>query len=65
MARIKIEAVLDALDSDLRKALANAVRETLPEAQFDERQLYRAFTRAARRKCMTWERVPDDAIEAD
>ena len=63
MAQVKIDDVLDALKSDLRRALANAVHEVIPSAQFDESQLYRAFCRAARHKCSTWETVPDDAVQ--
>lgn len=63
MAKIKVEDVLDSLDSDLRVALGNAVREVIPNAQFDERELYKAFCRAAYRRCSVWEAVPDRYVE--
>lgn len=63
MARIKVEEVLDSLDSDLRVALGRAVRSTMPNAVFDERQLYKAFVREAYKKCSIWETVPDHYVE--
>ena len=65
MARINIEEVIDNLDSDIRNALAAAVREVMPNANFDSYQLFRAFIRAVRRKCNTWERIPDQFVEKD
>jgi hypothetical protein len=66
MARVKIEEIVEHLDHDLRRALADAVKEVLPSGtRFDEHELFRAFKRAVRRKCSTWERVPDRYVEAD
>jgi len=63
MARVKIEGVLEHLDSDLARALEEAIRSEIPGAQFDSRSVYRAFVRAAYRKCSTWESVPDRYVE--
>lgn len=63
MATIKVEEVLDSLESDLRVALGRAVRSMMPNASFDERQLYKAFVREAYKKCSIWERVPDHYVE--
>ena len=65
MARIKIEEIVDDLDSELRSALEAAVKEVLPNAVFDRYELFRAFKRAVGDKCSTWERVRDDYVEAD
>ena len=65
MARIRIEEIVDDLDSELRSALEAAVKEVLPSAVFDRYELFRAFKRAVGRKCSTWERVRDDYVEAD
>jgi len=65
MARIKIEAVIDRLDSNIRRALENAVKEVLPNANFDSYELFRAFKRAIGRKCNIWERIPDNYVEKD
>lgn len=63
MAKIKIDDILDHLDYELRRALEDAVLEIIPNARFDPHQLYRAFTRAAYRKCSTWESVPDRYVD--
>jgi len=65
MARVKIEKVCDKLDHDLRRALAGAVRSTIPGAQFDEYSLFREFVREVGRKCRTWERIPDQYVETE
>jgi len=65
MARVKIEEIIGQLDSDLRKALRDAVHRTIPEASFDERALFREFKRAVGRKCSTWETVNDSYVEKD
>ena len=64
MARVKIEDVVDHLSSEMRRALADAVRAQFKES-FDEYELYRAFRRAVGRKCSTWEQVPDNYVEVD
>ncbi len=63
MARVKIEGVVDHLSTEMKRALADAVRKTIEDAEFDEGALYRAFRRAVARKRNTWERVPDQYVE--
>ncbi len=63
MARIKIEEIIDRLDSEIRSALDAAVREVIPDVNFDKYQLFRAFKRAVGRKCNTWETIPDQYVE--
>lgn len=65
MARVKVEEIIEHLSSEMRKALAETVRAKVSGAQFDEYDLFREFKRAVRRKCNTWERVPDNYVEAD
>ena len=65
MAKIKIEDIIDHLNSETRKALRDAVNEVMDDAEFDEYALFRAFKRAISRKCRTWESVPDRCVEAD
>jgi hypothetical protein len=65
MARVKIEEIVDHLSTEMRKALSIAVNNSIPDADFDERQLFRDFRRAVGRKCSTWERVPDHYVEND
>ena len=63
MARVKIEDIVDHLKPEIRKALADAVDRTVPDAEFDRNELFRAFRRAVRRKCRTWESVPDHYVD--
>lgn len=63
MARVQPDEIVDHLGSDFRRALADAVNEVVPGARFDEHELFRAFKRAVRRKCSTWENVPDQYVE--
>lgn len=64
MARVKIEDVVDHLSSQMRSALDAAVNESVAEdGTFDRYELFRAFRRAVRRKCSTWETVPDRFVQ--
>jgi len=65
MARIKIENICEKLEYGLKKALADAVRRTIPDAEFNEIRLFKEFVRAVGRKCRTWETVPDQYIEPE
>lgn len=65
MARVKIEEIIDHLDTDIRKALSEAVNRTIPDAEFNDRELFRNFRRAVCRKCSIWESVLDQYVEAD
>lgn len=64
MARVRLEDLVDHLDDELRAALKDAVRDTLPQVEVDEQALFRAFRQAIRRRCEHWERVPNDCIRA-
>lgn len=64
MARIRIEDVVEHLDSEMRSALEEAVKEVLPHAaNFDRSKLFHAFCRAVGRKCNTWESIPDSYVD--
>lgn len=63
MAKIKIERVLEHLDTEIRNALAETLRTHFPAANFDEREIYRTFLRNVDRKCRSWESVPDSCVE--
>jgi hypothetical protein len=63
MAKIKTEEIVTDLGFQFRKAVVQAVQETLPGAQFDEMELFRAFKKALRRKCNPWEVVNDAYVE--
>jgi hypothetical protein len=63
MARVKIESIVEHLDSEMRNALEEAVKELAPESNVDGYGLFRAFVRAVGRKCSAWECVPDHYVE--
>lgn len=63
MAKVKIEAVVDHLSSEMRRALEETVREVMPDANIDSHELFRVFKRAVYRKCIVWEQVPDEYIQ--
>jgi len=64
LAQVQPEEIIDHLDSEMRRALEEAVMEVIPNATFDAHELFRAFKRAVRRKCRTWEQVPDPYVKA-
>jgi len=63
VARVKIDDVVDHLDTEMRGALEDAVKALMPDAYFDPHELFREFCRAVARKCSTWERVPDRFVD--
>lgn len=63
MARVKIEEIIEHLDSDMKRALEAAVKECFPDAQVERQRLFKAFVKQVRKKCGTWENVPDRCID--
>lgn len=64
MAKVNIEEIIDHLSSEMRKSLRDSVNHVLPGATFDERELFRRFKREVRRKCRTWEDVPNQYVDS-
>jgi len=63
MAQIEIEEIIDHLSSEMRRALAAVFEEHAPGVTIDDRQVFRDFKRQVRRKCSTWEQVPDRFVK--
>lgn len=63
MAQVNIEEIIDHLSSDIRRALEDAVKKSIPGANIDSHQLFRDFRRAVGRKCNTWVDVPDNQVK--
>ena len=63
MARIKPDDIVLELNREFRRSLEDAVSEVIPDAKFDPDELFRAFERALRRRCGTWEGVPDHFVK--
>ena len=63
MARIRIEAIIEKLEDQLKRALEDAVNHTIENAVFDRNRLFREFKRAVGQKCSDWEIVNDADVE--
>ena len=60
-----MDEIGEKLSTQMRRALADAVSETIGDADVDEHEPFRAFKSAVRSKCSTWERVPDRFVQTD
>ena len=65
MAKIKIEDIVDHLSNEFRNALVEALNQVVPDADYDELELFREFKRSIYRKCNVWENVPDRFVEKE
>jgi hypothetical protein len=63
MAQIKPEEIVDHLSSEMRRALERAVKQVIPDAEFNSYSLLRAFKRHVGSACSTWETVPDQYVK--
>jgi hypothetical protein len=63
MAKVRIEAVLENLDSDMKKALDDTMREYAPNVRYNSGDLFRFFLKRVYQPCSTWESVPDSCVE--
>jgi len=64
MARIKLEESLEYLYDDIQPAMADAVKEILPEAEFESRLLFRAFLKAIGRRQHDWVNLPSNLVDS-
>jgi hypothetical protein len=65
MARVQMEQIVEHLKIEVRKALAAAVESSIPGAQFDKNQLFRAFRKKVGSKCGMWSQVPDEYVDKE
>jgi len=63
MAKIKIEDLVKHLGFEFKKALAKTVRKQIPEANFDERELFTSFLNSVSGEFKKWENIPDEIVE--
>ena len=63
MAQVKLEEILDHLESEVKAAISDALRTIKPAAEVDHRMFFKEFLRAIGRKTSTWETVPDHFVE--
>lgn len=62
MTKIRIDGVVDELKPQVLRALQDAVASTMPDASFDENQLFTEFRSAIVRRCATWESIPNEYL---
>ncbi len=65
MARVKAEEIVDHLSGEFTRALAAVFRRHAPDADINQKALFRDFRREVGRACGTWEHVPDRYVEKD
>ena len=63
MAKIKVEGVFKQLDYEIKRAFLKTIKAELPDAKFDDRELYKKFFDNVVNECKKWETMPDDIIE--
>jgi len=59
MAKIKIESVVDHLDTEFKKALDDTMREFAPGIDYDRGAIFRYFLQRVYHHCSVWEDLPD------
>lgn len=63
MAYIDIEEVIEYLDSDIKKALEQALQNYGIKENIDRNRLFKEFVKSVRRKCSSREYVPDNLVD--
>ncbi len=65
MARIKIEEVVYALDTQFKKALEGTVKKMCPDCSYDSLMLFVEFRKELYRQCQSWESVPNSCVQRE
>ena len=65
MAKVKIENVIEHLESDISTALYKTVMDAAPDCGASKSELFRHFVRAVYNECRVWETVPDRYVKAE
>ncbi len=65
MAKVKIEEVIDHLESEFRDALKATLREHFPDEDFNPRTVFKTFKKQVYQKCNDWERIPNKFIRSE
>lgn len=64
MAKIQTVEVIDHLEDQIRKALAETLREHFPDQEFTARAVYKTFIKQVDKKCNSWEDIPNKYVRA-
>jgi len=62
MAKIKMDLIVEHLGVQLQGAMKDTIRD-MKLVDVTERDLLRAFQKAVKMRCGTWENVPDSAVD--
>lgn len=65
MARLKTEEIVDHLNDKLKKAMVDALKEHLPDAQYDLTLMFRTFRKSFILSNKSWIDVPDRFVDKD
>ena len=65
MARLNTEEIVDHLSDKLKKSLAAAIAEHLPDAKYDMVLFYRSFRKSFILNNKNWIDVPDRFVDKD
>ena len=65
MAKVKIEELVYALDTQFKKALENTVKKMAPDATIDGRMLFVEFRKELDRQCPGWQSVPNSCMQRE
>jgi hypothetical protein len=65
MAKIKIEELVYALDTQFKKALENTIKKVCPEKEVDSMMLFVDFRKELYRQCQSWESIPNSCVQRE
>lgn len=62
MAKIKLEAVMSRIDSEMKSALKLALNQHLSDQEVDANSIYKTFKKKVASKCSSWVTISDDYV---
>lgn len=65
MARVKMEKILDATETEIRRAVGDVLKKHVPSLAVNESKFTQDLIKAIVNRCNSWERVPDHAVQTD
>ena len=63
MSEIKIEAVVDHLDREFKKALDDVMAQFASNVTYGRDELFKYFLKRVYHHCNVWERIPESCIK--
>ena len=65
MARINIEGLLKHIDFEIKRAIGQSLRKTMPDTQVDSKKVANEFLKALCFECQAWHKIPDSLVDSD